>query len=79
MSKPKWERKFLGEIILGSSDRRLTEEEKEKGRFENKHLRAYMQGKSHFQWGWINVKHPLTGGDMKVPNMVEVKQELNKL
>lgn len=79
MGKPKWDRKFYGKIIVGQTDRKMTDEERQLAKYENAHLKAYMKGASHFRWGTETIKHHLTGADVEVPHYEEVKFELIKL
>ena len=61
----KWERKFLGKV--------KDFKDKEEGKFESKHLKAYIQGKEEFQYGFIETPQG------RKPNMIQVKQQLIKL
>lgn len=78
MSKPKWDRKFGGEIIVGTTDRKLTEGEKAFSKFEQKHLKAYLQGKTEFNYGY-EMKFDPYGNEYRGPIVHQVKYELIKL
>ncbi len=67
----KWERKFLGKI--------KDFKDKEEQRFEQKHLRAYIQGRTEFKWGMKEIENPITKIVGLYPNMVEVKQSLKQI
>ena len=69
--KGKWERKFLGKV----KDFDSKEEQKQ----ETAHLKAYIKGKTHYKWGYKEIKNPYTQMIEIVPNLIPVKQQLTKI
>ena len=67
----KWDRRFLGKV--------KDFESKEESRREQKHLKAYLKGDTHYRDGYTEQKNPLLGIMQTVPNYVPVNQYLEKL
>lgn len=78
---PKYVRRFLGKVItpevyaeikrVEQGNPELGEVLREQARFEQKHLKAYLKGKTEFQDGWkVNER------GFKIPNIERVKFSL---
>ena len=88
MGKPKYERSFQGYLItpevyakaneLKDSSPDLHKDLMDSIRYEQKHLKAYLKGKTQFQWGWDVVQNKF-GMKSRTPHMERVKFTLNAL
>lgn len=71
MSKPIYDRQFLGKIKDFI--------DKDEQKFENAHLRAYLKGYEKFTYGFEQVPNPITGLMETRPKWHDVQQSLSSL
>ena len=75
-TKVKYNRVYLGTIVTGANFKEIVEKEgRDAINFHNKHLRAYIKGKSHFTHGRL---HNEKGEDIG-PAIHAVKEKLEEI